>query len=233
MRRPARRPQRPRIGHGGPRHGAGAEPHHRPRLSRRRPHRRPRRRPRDAREPRPISRCRRGRRRAEALRAVAAAKPDVAMLDLEMPGIGGLDAIPDLLAAVAAHRDPRLHHVRNASYVTRRCMRAPAAMSSRARASRISCRDPRGARRSGYLQPEITGPLIRRAVADGASRRGGHAHRREMQVVEAVAGPEQQGDRRRDRHRRGDREDAPAGGCTKSSAPPTGRRRSRSRSANS
>ncbi len=125
----------------------------------------------------------------EAIAAVAAARPDVLVLDLAMPGLGGLDALPSLRAASPRTAILILTMHANAAYVT-------AAMRAGARGYLLKsvgqqelCTAVRAVHAGhGYLQPEITGPLIRRVVADERVAAGhGTLTAREAQILEAVA----------------------------------------------
>ena len=126
---------------------------------------------------------------AEALRAVAATRPDVVVLDLAMPGIGGLDAIPEIRAAAPSTAILVFTMHSNAAYVSA-AMRAGARgyvlKSARQQDLLAAIRAVHGGH--GSLQPEITGPILRRVAADervAADRSLLTA--REIQIVEAVA----------------------------------------------
>ena len=126
---------------------------------------------------------------AEALREIAVIRPDVVLLDLAMPGIGGLDAIPEIRAASPRTAILVFTMHANAAYVTA-AMRAGARgylLKSARQADLITAiRAVHGGH--GYLQPEITGPLLRRVVADERVAAGqGALSAREVQVLEAVA----------------------------------------------
>ncbi len=126
---------------------------------------------------------------AEALREIAVIRPDVVLLDLAMPGIGGLDAIPEIRAASPRTAILVFTMHANAAYVTA-AMRAGARgylLKSARQADLIAAiRAVHGGH--GYLQPEITGPLLRRVVADERVAAGqGALTAREVQVLEAVA----------------------------------------------
>lgn len=127
---------------------------------------------------------------AEAMRVLAATRPDVVVLDLAMPGVGGLDAIPGLRAASPRTAILIFTMHANTAYVT-------AAMRAGARGYLLKSarqQDLLTAVRAvhtghGYLQPEITGPLLRRVVADQRVAAGqGALTAREVQILEAVAG---------------------------------------------
>ena len=128
---------------------------------------------------------------AEGVGKAGQIQPDVTIVDLAMPGMGGLAAIPELRTAA-----PRtsilvftMHH--NAAYV-HEAMRAGArgyVLKSAPKeillaAIRALCAG------GGYLQPEITGTVLRRLVGDArvaANKDKGLLTVREIQILEAVA----------------------------------------------
>ena len=50
----------------------------------------------------------------EAVRLAGAEHPDVVILDITMPGGGGLRAVPEILKVCASTRGPAAHHARGA-----------------------------------------------------------------------------------------------------------------------
>jgi len=124
----------------------------------------------------------------EAIQMVTAARPDVVILDLAMPGLGGLDALPRLREAA-----PRIAILvftmhANAAYVSA-AMRAGARgylLKSAGQGELLAAVRAVHAGH-GYLQPEITGPLIRRIVADERVAERSTITAREAQILEAVA----------------------------------------------
>jgi len=124
----------------------------------------------------------------EAIQMVTAARPDVVILDLAMPGLGGLDALP--LLREAAPRTAILVFTMhaNAAYVSA-AMRAGARgylLKSAGQGELLAAVRAVHAGH-GYLQPEITGPLIRRIVADERVAERSTITAREAQILEAVA----------------------------------------------
>jgi DNA-binding NarL/FixJ family response regulator len=126
---------------------------------------------------------------AEALRRVAEVGPDVVVLDLAMPGIGGLAAIPEIRAASPRTGILIFTMHANAAYVS-------AAMRAGARGYVLKSarqQDLLAAIRAvhaghGFLQPEITGPSLRRvAAAERVAAGQGMLTAREIQILEAVA----------------------------------------------
>ena len=91
----------------------------------------------------------------EALALVERQRPDVILLDLELPGMSGVEAIPRLREASPREQDPGLHRLRHRrARPERRPGRREAATSSRAPPS------PRSPARSGPSRP--AGPPWRR-----------------------------------------------------------------------
>jgi len=125
----------------------------------------------------------------EAIEMATAARPDVVILDLAMPGLGGLDALPRLREAAPRTAILVFTMHANAAYVSA-AMRAGARgylLKSAGQGELLAAVRAVHAGH-GYLQPEITGPLIRRVVADervAAERSTITA--REAQILEAVA----------------------------------------------
>jgi DNA-binding NarL/FixJ family response regulator len=126
---------------------------------------------------------------AEAIALAARLRPDVVIIDLAMPGLGGLPAIPELRRAAprAAVLVFTMH--KNPAYVYE-AMRAGA----RGYVLKSATKDDlvAGIRAvhagGGFLQPEIAGPILRRVAVDARMQAGGSDLTvREIQVLEAVA----------------------------------------------
>jgi len=124
----------------------------------------------------------------EAIQMVTAARPDVIILDLAMPGLGGLDALPRLREAAPRTAILVFTMHANAAYVSA-AMRAGARgylLKSAGQGELLAAVRAVHAGH-GYLQPEITGPLIRRIVADERVAERSTITAREAQILEAVA----------------------------------------------
>jgi len=124
----------------------------------------------------------------EAIQMVTAARPDVVILDLAMPGLGGLDALPRLREAAPRTAILVFTMHANAAYVSA-AMRAGARgylLKSAGQGELLAAVRAVHAGH-GYLQPEITGPLIRRIVADERVAERSTITAREAQILEAVA----------------------------------------------
>jgi len=124
----------------------------------------------------------------EAIQMVTAARPDVVILDLAMPGLGGLDALPRLREAAPRTAILVFTMHANAAYVSA-AMRAGARgylLKSAGQGELLAAVRAVHAGH-GYLQPEITGPLIRRVVADERVAERSTITAREAQILEAVA----------------------------------------------
>ncbi|HLW59840.1 MAG TPA: response regulator transcription factor [bacterium] len=121
----------------------------------------------------------------EALAAAAAARPDVVLLDLEMPGTNGIDAIP-LLAAAASH--PRV--IVLTAYDTEErvlgAIRAGAGgyLLKGAPASEIALAIRSVAEGGSYLTPRVASWVVARL---NDPRRPGALSGRERQVLRLVA----------------------------------------------
>jgi len=125
----------------------------------------------------------------EGVEAAGRLQPDVAIIDLAMPGMGGLAAIPELRRAA-----PRMailvftmHH--NTAYV-HEAMRAGArgyVLKSAPKEELLAAIRALTAG-GGYLQPAITGTVLRRLLSDTRVA-GGRSPitAREVQILEAVA----------------------------------------------
>lgn len=126
---------------------------------------------------------------AEAVQAAEALRPDVVIVDLAMPGMPGLAAIPRLRQAAPRAAVLVFSMHKNAAYVYE-AMRAGARgyVLKSARKDELV-----GAVRAvhaggGFLQPEITGPILRRIAADARVEAGrSDLTLREIQVLEAIA----------------------------------------------
>lgn len=124
----------------------------------------------------------------EAIQMVTAARPDVVILDLAMPGLGGLDTLPRLREAAPRTAILVFTMHANAAYVSA-AMRAGARgylLKSAGQGELLAAVRAVHAGH-GYLQPEITGPLIRRIVADERVAERSTITAREAQILEAVA----------------------------------------------
>jgi DNA-binding NarL/FixJ family response regulator len=126
---------------------------------------------------------------AEGIAAAARLGPDVTIVDLAMPGMGGLAAIPELRRA-APHTAIlvfTMHH--NTAYV-HEAMRAGArgyVLKSAPKEELLAAIRALTAG-GGYLQPAITGTVLRRLLSDTRVA-GGRSPitAREVQILEAVA----------------------------------------------
>lgn len=125
----------------------------------------------------------------EAVREAGRLRPDVVVVDLAMPGVPGLAAIPRLRQAAprAAILVFTMH--KNAAYVYE-AMRAGARgyvlKSARKDELVAAIRAVHGG--GGFLQPEIAGPILKRIAVDARVEAGrSDLTSREIQVLEAVA----------------------------------------------
>ena len=112
---------------------------------------------------------------------VAALRPDVVLLDLKLPGMGGLSAIPLIQEVFTMYDNPAFVwetvNAGAAGYLLKTASKEELLHAIRAVAS--------GA---GYLQAAVTMPVLRRVAHDArssASRRS--LTQRELQILEALA----------------------------------------------
>lgn len=126
---------------------------------------------------------------AEAVREAARLRPDVVLVDLAMPGVPGLAAIPQLRRAAPRAAVVVFTMHKNAAYV-HEAMRAGArgyVLKSAGKDELVAAIRAVHAG-GGYLQPEVTGGILRRIAADARVEAGRtDLTLREIQVLEAVA----------------------------------------------
>ena len=123
------------------------------------------------------------------IRGVATLAPDVAIVDLKMPGLPGLAAIPEILAASPRTGVIVFTMFDNASYV-HEAMHAGASGYVLKSASKDDLvRAVRAVHAgAGFLQAEVTKPLLRRLAADAKLAGTATAlSRREIEVLELLA----------------------------------------------
>ena len=123
------------------------------------------------------------------IRGVAALTPDVAIVDLKMPGLPGLAAIPEILAVSPRTGVIVFTMYNNASYV-HEAMHAGASGYVLKNASKEdlvrAVRAVHGG--AGFLQAEVTKPLLRRLAVDAKLAGANTAlSRRELEVLELLA----------------------------------------------
>jgi DNA-binding NarL/FixJ family response regulator len=125
---------------------------------------------------------------AAGIAAAAEHAPDVTIVDLAMPGTGGLAAIPAIRKAAPRTAVLVFTMHPNAAYV-HEAMRAGARGYVLKSAPKEDLLAAIRALRAGggYLQPEITGTVLRRLVSDSRVSGGATLTAREIQILEAVA----------------------------------------------
>jgi len=123
------------------------------------------------------------------IRGVAALAPDVAIVDLKMPGLPGLAVIPEILVA-----SPRTGLIvftmyNNASYVHEAMHAGASGYVLKSASKEELVRAVRAVHDgAGFLQAEVTKPLLRRLAADAKLAGGATAlSRREIEVLELLA----------------------------------------------
>jgi DNA-binding NarL/FixJ family response regulator len=124
----------------------------------------------------------------EGVRGVAAAKPDVAIVDLKLPGTPGLAAIPKLLAASPDTALIVFTMYNNPAYVHEAMQAGASAYVLKSASKEELLRAVNAVHAgSGFLQAEITKPLLRRLAREarlGVGRSAPSA--RELQVLELL-----------------------------------------------
>ena len=126
---------------------------------------------------------------AEGVAVAATLEPDVTIVDLAMPGMGGLAAIPALRKAAPRTAILVFTMHESAAYV-HEAMRTGARGYLLKSAHKEELLSAIRALRAGggYLQPRITGTVLRRLVGDArVAGDAGLLTAREIQILEAVA----------------------------------------------
>ncbi len=122
-----------------------------------------------------------------ALKEIARVRPRVAVVDIKMPGLGGLDIIPRIGAVGHGTATLVFSMYDNPAYV-RAAMQAGAKgylLKSVDRAEMLEAIAAVGSG-SGFLQRRVASPLVRQTVADMRSEPG-RLSVREFQVLELIA----------------------------------------------
>ncbi len=123
------------------------------------------------------------------VRGIAATLPAVAIVDLKMPGLPGLAAIPEILAAAPRTGIIVFTMYDNASYVHEAMHAGASGYVLKSASKEELVRAVRAVHAgAGFLQAEVTKPLLRRLAAD--ARSAGTATSlslREIEVVELLA----------------------------------------------
>jgi DNA-binding NarL/FixJ family response regulator len=123
------------------------------------------------------------------VRGIAATLPAVAIIDLKMPGLPGIAAIPEILAASPRTGIIVFTMYDNASYVHEAMHAGASGYVLKSASKEELVRAVRAVHAgAGFLQAEVTKPLLRRLAAD--ARSAGSAATltlREIEVVELLA----------------------------------------------
>jgi DNA-binding NarL/FixJ family response regulator len=123
------------------------------------------------------------------VRGIAATTPDVAIVDLKMPGMPGLAAIPEILAASPRTGVIVFTMYNNASYVHEAMHAGASGYVLKSATKEELLRAVRAVHSgAGFLQAEVTKPLLHRLAAE-AKRAGGAGtlSLREIEVLELLA----------------------------------------------
>jgi DNA-binding NarL/FixJ family response regulator len=123
------------------------------------------------------------------VRAIATTTPDVAIVDLKMPGLPGLAAIAEILAASPRTGVIVFTMYDNASYVHEAMHAGASGYVLKSATKEELVRAVRAVHAgAGFLQAEVTKPLLRRLAADARSAGiGATLSLREIEVVELLA----------------------------------------------
>lgn len=123
------------------------------------------------------------------VRGIATTLPAVAIVDLKMPGLPGIAAIPEILAAAPRTGIIVFTMYDNASYVHEAMHAGASGYVLKSASKEELVRAVRAVHAgAGFLQAEVTKPLLRRLAAD--ARSAGSAATltlREIEVVELLA----------------------------------------------
>jgi DNA-binding NarL/FixJ family response regulator len=124
-----------------------------------------------------------------AVAEVAAAHPDVVLLDLKLPGMGGLSAIPLIQEVASRSRIVVFTMYDNPAFVWETVNSGAAGYLLKTASKEELLQAIRAvASGAGYLQAAVTMPVLRRVAHDtrsSASRRS--LTQRELQILEALA----------------------------------------------
>jgi DNA-binding NarL/FixJ family response regulator len=123
----------------------------------------------------------------ERIDGIARARPDVAIVDLKMPGVTGLSAIPEILRA--SPKTSILVLYNNPGYVYEAMHAGASGYVLKSSTKEEPLRAIRAIRQgAGFLQAEVTKPLLRRLALDGkldAERSNLTLH--EIQILELLS----------------------------------------------
>jgi DNA-binding NarL/FixJ family response regulator len=125
----------------------------------------------------------------EGVAGIGRAKPDVAIVDLKMPGMGGLSAIPEI-----ARTSPKTAIIvftmyNNPVYVYEAMHAGASGYVLKSASKEDLLRAIRAVKQgAGFLQAEVTKPLLRRLVLDArAEAERSNLTLREIQILEFLA----------------------------------------------
>lgn len=123
------------------------------------------------------------------VRGITATLPAVAIVDLKMPGLPGIAAIPEILAASPRTGIIVFTMYDNASYVHEAMHAGASGYVLKSASKEELVRAVRAVHAgAGFLQAEVTKPLLRRLAADARSAgSAGTLTLREIEVVELLA----------------------------------------------
>ena len=125
----------------------------------------------------------------EGVRAIAKLRPNVAIVDLKMPGMNGLTAIPEILAATPRTAVIVFTMYNNPSYVYEAMNVGASGFVLKSATKEELIRAIHAVHRgAGFLQAEVTKPLLRRLALDAkVEAERTNLTLREIQVLEYLA----------------------------------------------
>jgi DNA-binding NarL/FixJ family response regulator len=125
----------------------------------------------------------------EGIAGISRAKPDVAIVDLKMPGMSGLSAIPEVLRVSPKTAIIAFTMYNNPVYVYEAMHAGASGYVLKSASKEDLLRAIRAVKQgSGFLQAEVTKPLLRRLVLDARlEAERSNLTLREVQILEFLA----------------------------------------------
>jgi len=125
----------------------------------------------------------------DGVRAIAELQPNVALVDLKMPGLGGLAAVREIVSSTPATSLVVFTMYNNPTYVYETMHAGASGYVLKSATKEELVRAIRAVHQgSGFLQAEVTKPLLRRLVADAkVEAERTNLSVREVEVLELLA----------------------------------------------
>ena len=126
---------------------------------------------------------------AQGIEGIKSARPDVAIVDLKMPGMSGLSAIPEILEVSPKSAIIVFTMYNNPVYVYESMHAGASGYVLKSASKEELLRAIRAVKQgSGFLQAEVTKPLLRRLVLDARlEAERSNLTLREVQILEFLA----------------------------------------------